>query len=153
MYNNLGGYKVTELYVKKKYQSYKEETLQHIPVTDYDALVMEKATEYMASARVKRISADPPFVTGVEFDIAKGAAITMDHIISIILYCDMDKYSTQFSETFRKLYSHETMHSVKKRNQEYWWQSKSFIETVEHYGQHGISEKYLDGENGPFCMY
>ena len=63
----------------------------------------------------------------------------------------MDNYSTKFSETFRKIYSHETIHSVKKRNQEYWWQSKLFKETVELYGIRGYSEKHdPDGQNGPF---
>ena len=66
----------------------------------------------------------------------------------------MDQYSTKFSETFRKIYPHEALQSAKKRNQEYWWQSRRFKETIECYGQFGPAEKYNPtGEAGPFCMY
>ena len=152
--NDLGGYRPKDLYVTKKYTSYKEEILQHISLKDYDLRILQKAMEYMTTTRVRSMSAWSGFKEFILFNIPSHMPITMDHIMSIILYCDMSKYSTKFSESFRKLYTHETIHSVKKRNQEFWWQSKLFIEAVEYYGTHGSIESRpdLEGENGPFCM-
>ena len=140
------------MYVEKKYPNYKDEILQHLTVKEYQEFIIEKATEYFKSTKVRCMRAASTYIEYIHFGIGNGSAISIDHIMSIILYCDMDKYSTKFSETFRKLYSHETIYSVKKRNQEYWWQSKLFIETVEYFGEYGVTEKNKNGETGPFCM-
>ena len=151
--NNYGGYLPKQLYVTKKYDDYKEEILQHFSIKDYQDLIVTKAESYMSSEEVKAMKARGMGVI-LHFDIGKGVPITMQHIISIILYCDFSKYSTLFSASFRKLYSHETMKSVKNRNQEYWWQSKFFKETVLIYGKRGYDAVYNPkGESGPFCMY
>ena len=115
---------------------------------------MGKANEYMTSTKVKTLKATP--LRGqtylLHFDIKAGTPISIQHIISIILYCDFSKYSTKFSESFRKLYPYETIHSVKKRNQDYWWQSKLFKEVVEYYGLTGSKEAVsMETEFGPFC--
>ena len=102
-----------------------------------------------------------------EMGIWKGKSITTEHLMSVIAYCDMDTYSTKFTETFRKVKPEETIQSVKHRNREYWWQSKLLKELVLCYGSHGYldqtksisydkfnTEKWnVDSESGPFCMY
>ena len=151
--NYLGGHKPKELWVKPKCSDYKEETLQHLSIKDYNEFILSKAVELMKSIQVKSLIADYKVGQNIHFGIPLDKKIKIGHIISIILYCDMDDYSRKFSESFRKLYPHETLHSVKKRNQKYYWQSRFFKEAVECYGSYGYNEEQTPhGENGPFCM-
>lgn len=151
--NNYGGYEIAELFVEKKYDSYKQELLQHIGIMGWNQLVIVKAKEFMVSDKVKAIKANWFCNKGfLHYEIKGGYPIKIDHIISMILYCDFSTYCTKFSESFRKLTFYETLASVKKRNTEYWWQSKHFRETVEIYGTHGYhdSDGMRNGEQGPF---
>ena len=106
-----------DLYVKRKFASYKQEILHHVSMEEYD-LCCTKAKEYYTTTIVKSMKAancDMRF----HFGIPVNKPITIDHILSIILYCDLDRYSTQFSETFRKIKPHDTIHSVKRRNSKF----------------------------------
>ena len=151
--NNYGGYKPKELFVKKQYMDYKEEILQHFDMQTFNEKIMNKAKEYMTSEKVKSTYAGPRSLMGaLHYDISFGAPMTIHQLISIILYCDMDKYSTKFSESFRKLYPQETIHSVKKRNSAFWWQSKHFKEIVQLFGVSGVKDHPRGTEKGPFCM-
>ena len=152
--NQLGGYMAKELYVNKKYKDYKTEILHHLTMKQYNNLIINKANEYFNSEAVKNLEANNMDIFH-HFGIPIGSSITINHIISIILYCDMDIFSTKFSETFRKIYSHETLQSVKKRNSAYWWQSKLLIETVCIYGirsaeKHPGYTHNPTGQDGPF---
>ena len=151
--NDFGGYTPKNLYVKRKYINFKHEILQHFTIKQYNELIINKAIEYMTTQNVKSLET---LRTGfqtlyVPWDIPPGMPASIDHIISIILYCDMSEYSKNFSESFRKMCAHETFQSVKKRNQEYWWQSKLLKELVEFYGLRRYDkETEPNGENGPF---
>ena len=149
--NNYGGYKPSELYVPQKFLDYKEETLQHITMQQYE-LIIDKANQYMETDLVKNLKAANMDAL-LHYGIQSPAPISISHVTSIILYCDLTKYSTMFSESFRKLNSFETINSVRRRNEEFWWQSKLLKETVEYYGTDGMTEDNLGGERGPFCMY
>eukprot|EP01084_Bolivina_argentea_P050167 92246_1 len=104
--------------------------------------------EYITSEKVKEMKAnhlDAVLHYGIEY----GEAITMDHIMSLILYCDFSEFCSRFSAGFRKLSGHEPLKEAKKRNQEFWWQSKLFREAVEMYGTFGYDEEFARaGENG-----
>ena len=129
--------------------NYKEELLNHLAFSTYNQLIVQKAKEYMATGYVRSIRAnnsEPYF----HYGIPNGSPISSGHIISIIAYCDLSKYSTKFSETFRKIQLHENVHSVRKRNAEFWWQSKYIKETIEYYGIHGNEESNSVHEKGPF---
>ena len=136
------GYAPKQLYVDKKYSSYKEEILNHLSRNQY-IKCSNKTKQLITSIRVKELASN--FKDGLfHYGIPAYSPITRDHIFSVILYCDLDQYSRKFSETFRRMNQYETMKSVKWRNSQYWWQAKSLIETVTLYGQ---------PESGPFCMY
>ena len=144
--NNFGGYTEQQLYVTPKFDNYKDEILAHMNVLIYDVFVMVKAKEFMITNRVRRMRAaniDRFFEYGIEQD----TPITISHIISLILYCDYSAYSTKFSSTFRCLSHKETMVDVKKRNSEFWYQSKYFRETIEIYGRRDGRD---DSKSGPF---
>eukprot|EP01084_Bolivina_argentea_P307572 531644_1 len=149
--NDYSGYTIKQLFVKKKYQSYKQELLHHISMNEYTDSVLFKAQQYMNSDKVKELRVNKMLVGLLNYHIKQYTPITIKHIMSIILYCDFSKYCCDFSSTFRKLQPYETLVSVKKRNQEFWWQSKLFREAVELYGSTGYNETWNDkGENGPF---
>ena len=85
--------------------------------------------------------------------IKKGEPITINHITSLVLYTDLSEYCTHFSSTFRQCCRHETLESLKKRNGNYWWQSKFIREAVECYGYDAYNEEVEYGynqERGPF---
>ena len=125
-------HKPKDLYVKQKFQSYKQEILSHLSKRQY-LICYTKAKKYFPSAKVKALKAAENDLI-YHFGIAGGTPISLDHIMSIILYCDMDRYSSRFSETFRKLTPHDTLNEVKARNAAFWWQSKLFKETIIYYG-------------------
>ena len=145
--NDYGGYSPKVLYVEKKYANYKQELLQHLSIYQYE-MCTAKANLYIESERAKECYFRPTIEMELMISrgIKLGAFILMHHLLSIILYCDLDTYSRKFSETFRKLQSHETLQSVKQRNRDFWWQSKSFKEAVELFGYNVLSNKY----DGPF---
>ena len=143
--NNYQGYKIAELYNTPKYANYKEEILNEIPRKQYHDLVIEKVKIYLGSLKVKSITAN--FLCDYDilhYGIKEGSPITMDHLISIILYTDFTEYSSKYSSTFRKLSFAESFESVKERNRAFFWQSKYFREAVEIYG------KNFYDEPGPF---
>ena len=141
--NNYNGYLPKDLYVNAKYSNYKQEILQHLDVKIYEELVITKAKEYMKSTLVKSMKASGSLETILNYGIIKDTPITIDHIISLILYCDFTTYCTNFSSTFR-IIGHENMQHAKKRNSNFWFQSKLFREAIECFGHNGFKEK------GPF---
>ena len=148
------GHEPRQLFVQKKYSNYKHEILHHLLYRQY-AKCLNKAKLYMESEKVKSMEGSLSAEVWWHMGILT-YPITTDHILSIILYCDMDRYSTRFSETFRKMYPHETMYSVRDRNSRYWWQSKFLKEAVIAYGICGRDEIMSFGnekaEKGPFCL-
>eukprot|EP01084_Bolivina_argentea_P300972 519101_1 len=146
--NDYGGYEIEDLLVEKIFVNYKAELLHHLSMEKYNALVMLKATKYMSSDKVKQIRANN-FDEYLHYGIEKNSSITIQHIMSIIVYCDFTKYSTKFSKSFRKASSFEPINLVKKRNRYFYWESKILRETVEIYGHNG-NEYAKIWEKGPF---
>eukprot|EP01084_Bolivina_argentea_P312342 540747_1 len=72
--------------------------------------------------------------------------------MSLILYCDFSDYCSRFSASFRKTSGHEPLEEVRKRNEEFYWQSKLFREAVEIFGSAGYQDidGWRDREKGPF---
>eukprot|EP01084_Bolivina_argentea_P036835 68106_1 len=85
------------------------------------------------------------------YGIRCGSPLTVKNVLSVILYTDYDTLSYKFSETFRKLDCND---NPKERNREYWYWSKTLIETINCFGismkqssiksfYHGISNVYF----------
>eukprot|EP01083_Nonionella_stella_P281065 956330_1 len=55
----------------------------------------------------------------LHYDIAHGSPILLDHLISVILYCDYTDLCTAFSASFRRLQPYERIEVTIKRNAEY----------------------------------
>ena len=146
--NTLAGYTPKQLYVSRRFDNFKEEILHHFHVNKYRKFILGKATEILSSAKMRNLTAGD-WDKFHHYGIPKSTPISIEHIMAIIMYCDMDTYSSKFSQSFRKLYAHETIQSVKDRNAKYWWQSKLLKEAVCIYGKRGIDEDN-GGESGPF---
>ena len=131
------GYKPCELYVKRKYQTFKEEILNYKHFGLSGAVIgmkkaMKKASNYISTQQAKAMKYQPEQPTF--YDIGHGAPISKDHLLSLILYTDFDQLSANFTSSFRKTNVFESFHGVKNRNSCYWWWSKSLREIVEGYG-------------------
>ena len=145
--NDFGGYSAKELFVEKQYENYKEEILQHITMEQYQALVVFKVKLYMKSDAVKKLKVSDYAAYFYRYGLTEGDAIQPHHITSIVLYCHFTAFCSRFSSTFRKLERWEPIESAKCRNQQFYWQSKYFRETVEVFG---FPEDPDDVEPGPF---
>ena len=147
--------KASELYVRQKYSTYKQEILQHIPIRYYNDQIMPKLNAHANLDRARQMKchrANHMF----HYDVEPFAPITKNHLLSVILYCDYDQYSAKFSNTFRKLRYEESFESVKIRNREFWFQSKYLRETVQLFGSEHIDEweqkKYIPYFTGVNCV-
>ena len=151
--NGFNGCNEQDLYVERKFDSYKDEILHHINATIYHKSIVPKAAELMKSQKVKEMKAGSSFNIDADIDdvfhygIKTGEPMTSNHVISLIMYCDLTEYCTEFSRSFRLLSKYETLQQAKKRNARFWFQSKYFREAVEIFGETGGG---ADGESGPF---
>merc|ERR1712228_792665 len=115
------GYKVCDLFVNKKYESFKEEIANYsnFGIAQYKEATI-KTEQFMKTKEIKKIKAKYTDSFNKEmllhYEIAVGAALLFEHIFSLILYTDYTKLSTDFSSSFRKLSTFETLKSIKQRN-------------------------------------
>lgn len=127
-----------------------------LTIEQYNDEIIPKATSYNDTNYVKSITAkagaeEPPY-----YGIPQDSMITLSHLISVILYCDYTKLSSDFSSTFRKCDSFETLQSIKQRNRKYFWMSRLLRETVEIFGQRSQGDydlteaEYKNKLFGPF---
>ena len=152
------GYKVDELYIKKRYQTFKEEILEykHFKIGVIAAMekINIKAAYYLETETTKTMKAeirDESFWINPEhYGIDNWSDLGISNLFSLILYTDFTDLSSDFSRCFRKIYSFETFQNVKRRNSYYWWWSKILRETVELYGTTFDADARNTGLEGPF---
>ena len=129
------GYKVSELFVDKKYESFAEEIMNYnhiyMNIKEFRDLIMKKAEEYINTKRVKAIKASGIYHSRRHYEVE---AFGVNNLLSIVLYTDFTELSGVFSGSFRKIFQYETLSQIKRRNSKYWHWSKYLRETVEIYG-------------------
>ena len=132
--------KVDEYHVDAKYKNFKEEILEyeHIAKKQCENEVIIKANKYILTKVVKAISADFDVQWESKYGIINGTKISIDHLISVILYKDYTGLSSKFSSTSRKNGIFELLNTSKERNRKYAFWSKLLLETVQVYGQNSI---------------
>ena len=159
-YSNLdhAGLKVCELYVKKRYGTFKEEILNYRHFGLIGAMIglqkaTNKASKYIETQIAKATTAKviKGYLSPQHYEIYDHAPLGINNLVSLILYTDFDGLSSHFSRSFRKIHAFETIDNVKQRNSYYWWWSKTLRETVELYGiSKDASFGRNTGLNGPF---
>ena len=165
--NDYSGFTTSDLYISKgKYQNIKQELIGRVPYKK----ILNKAQEYIETEGIKSIKADidVKYVNnhfGIKGDRKEygriieenGDKISLNHLISIITYCDTDTFSSKWSESFRFKYYGESLNSIKKRNSKYYHLSKALRELVQCFGncgmrkrKFGYSENPNQEQHGPF---
>eukprot|EP01084_Bolivina_argentea_P011292 21109_1 len=145
-----GGCKKCDLYVKAKYNDYKIELLEHIPIQQYNDLVVLKAEKYISCETSKSMKSN---FYSKQYGMKRNECITLNHLSAVIMYCDFTVYCTKFSSTFRKIKPFEDLDSIRSRNESYFWQSKLLREAVECFGTTAVWNKdkqIYEYIHGPF---
>eukprot|EP01084_Bolivina_argentea_P051376 94496_1 len=143
--NDHNGYQLYQLYVEPKYSSIKEEVISSkifaIELSQFN-VSCTKTTKYMSTERVKTIKVRQIFGQNdpLRYGIKNGAAITYNHILCVILYCDQSELSREFSKTFRKTSPHQSITDIIERNSEYAIWARLLRETVEYFGHRGFGD-------------
>eukprot|EP01084_Bolivina_argentea_P044686 82221_1 len=99
-------------------------------IKQYNKSVYRKAQAYLRSQQVKFMKPNRLCTSWkiLHYGIKADESPNIDHIQSVIMYCDFSDYCTRFSSTFRAVEAFESLISIKKRNAAFWWESKSLRE-------------------------
>lgn len=125
--------KVTKEYVvHPKYENFKEEILNYpqLKRQQYEYEILAKAQQFIKTNIVKSL------VLRERISHIKEDKMSVDNLISLILYCDYSELSSDFTRSFRRLQEFELFKRIKKRNAKYWYFSKILHETVTYFGQY-----------------
>eukprot|EP01084_Bolivina_argentea_P298538 514475_1 len=137
--NDHSGYNICDLYIIAKYNSFKEEIAhyRYFSLKRFTNETIIKVNKYMNANIVKGMKAVSKTMAryAKHYRISVSSPFTFSHLLSLVLYCDYDDLSTDFSSSFRKIKKYETLSNIKKRNSKYYYFSKYLRETVECYGQ------------------
>ena len=143
-------------YIKSRYKNLKNEILNNklyqISLFDYDSLT-EKAKQYLISYRGRLLIARKKSKLNQICLIKPNTPITLQHIISLMLYTNMDDLQREFKKGCRYLITdNQKIEFVKKRNQEIANWCKLLWESITFYGEsinkkqvfyHGLNCKLL----------
>lgn len=144
--NDHSGYTVSELFVIAKFKCFKEEVVnyKYFTIKEYEEAVT-KIKLYQNTEIVRSTQCDT-YNAPKHYEIAKGSGLKFGHLLSVILYTDYTKLSTDFSSTFRKNSPFEPLKKTKRRNSIYFWMSKHLREMIECFG----ACSFRDTLCGPF---
>eukprot|EP01084_Bolivina_argentea_P162684 283082_1 len=114
------GYSIKDLLVIPHHSSLKQEILSSsfVDINSWNENVVFKGEQYYQTENIKNMKTQ---FGKTEYGILKGALISLSHLYSVILYCDMTKLCTHFSATFRKKDQFETLKSLKTRHCKYYY--------------------------------
>eukprot|EP01084_Bolivina_argentea_P050788 93400_1 len=133
------GYSVKECYIEKKYSNLKDEFLNN-PICALSSVgfasLRQQAGIHLKSIYVKSMKSvgkDP-------YEIEHDAAVTAQHLIAMIAYCNQDELQAKFSETFRRR-ENESFYSMKMRHRNYTNFGRLLRELIECFGQTGVGDK------------
>ena len=116
--------------------------------THYNDEILPKAKAYLQTKKVQSLRADIDYE---RMNISKGETMSLERLMSIILYTDYSELSSSFTSTFRKRHAFEPLQTTKRRHRNYYWMSKLLYETVVHYGA-SHNNAFAGGDKilGPF---
>eukprot|EP01084_Bolivina_argentea_P053195 97659_1 len=77
--------------------------------------------------------------------------LSISNVLSLLIYCNCDLYQRKWSETYRRIPSNESNHSLKQRHSCFYWSSIYLRDLVEHFGtkliDHNENNKFYHGVN------
>ena len=137
------GYSPSQLFVKSKYSTFKQEILNYKSFTmdEYSKTAVPKVNQYINTRFIKQTRAKSFKSTGYavpfQYEIKEQSTLSFDHLLSLTLYTDFTALCTDFSGTFRGQTLYEPLDSIKSRNACYYWMSRRLRETVQLFGVTG----------------
>eukprot|EP01084_Bolivina_argentea_P270582 460139_1 len=147
--NDHSGIEIRKLYVDQKYSSFKQEILEYdskfVTIKDFQENLMPKVEKYMDTIQAKKLRAADLDKHDLHYDIKPGTKLLKANVLSVKLYTDYTDLCTHFSSSFRQVHRSESLLSIKKRNQIYWWLSKILRETAQYYGDNKVSRRKTYG--------
>eukprot|EP01084_Bolivina_argentea_P076713 139064_1 len=125
------------LYIDQKYRNLEDELTNNsvcvISKLQFGQL-LQKAQVYVDSDLIKEIFC-PRKQSAKCYDMYYEQTMSVEHIISLMVYCNYDELQRKFSETFRKL-QNETNESLKNRHRNYYFFAKLLRECVGCFGMY-----------------
>eukprot|EP01084_Bolivina_argentea_P108513 193927_1 len=117
-----------------KYKSIKDEVINNkifcITIEEFENAQNKAQHLLKHSPNIKSLRCE----YGNRYNMIRNQLPTIDHLLSVIFYCDYDTLSYKFSSTFRRIFKNETQQYTKRRNNEFWNWSKMLIEIVNAFG-------------------
>eukprot|EP01084_Bolivina_argentea_P271726 462436_1 len=145
--------------MKNKYKSLKEELTSNetatISLTQFNGELKKAALHFHSVYCQKRlIPRNDAFDKEWKKLKVQHIEITLEHIFVILIYCNFDDFSFEFSKTYRAIHKNECGDSIIRRHLEFYFLGKYLKETVCRLGidikegkvkrfYHGISKRFL----------
>ena len=116
-------------YIKPRFDNLKQEVIGDLELEKYEYSFL-KTEYYMKSDIIKNIHSQ------INYNQIKVAQpISLEHVLSVILYCDYDLLHKNIRKTFKKSSETESDESLKRRNSNYHHFCKLLYESVNVFGE------------------
>eukprot|EP01083_Nonionella_stella_P008484 24492_1 len=141
--------------VKNKYKSFKEELLCNKTMSaSHFNWELKKAEKHHNSRYCQKVLINKVQRKNEENNPEGHVDITVEHILSAMIYCNYDVLQEAFTKTYRRIYSNESKESMWKRHEEFYFLGKFLKQTVRRIGTkihrgnitkfyHGVGETLL----------
>eukprot|EP01084_Bolivina_argentea_P033615 62160_1 len=132
-------------FVQQKYDSLKMDlTSNKISIISMEMFVEEyrKAQSHFNSFYRKLLQPNEWLVTDQKKEL------TINHLLSVMIYCNFDQIQYHFSKTYRRLHINERKNEIKKRHSEFFHLGKYLQQTVHWFGtriKEGIYQSFYHG--------
>ena len=137
-------YRDHKWFILPKYDNFKDELInndickisQYVWDIEYENALDKKEDD----DRVKQLRSNGEFE--YKYKIDKDIQITMDHLLSLLFYCNTNDLQKAFSSTYRRLVSvNELDEEFKHRHCNYYWFGRLLRECIEVFGMIMVDDK------------
>eukprot|EP01083_Nonionella_stella_P019283 53597_1 len=134
--NTGNGARLCDWYIEPKFLNLKDELLHNAICTIGShkwGSLMHKGMCHQKTERCRAmrcIRSD----TAKYYDMKCNTPFAITHVLSMMVYCNMDGLSAKFTQTFRFLHLKESCEHLKKRHSNYCWMGRYLRECVECFG-------------------
>eukprot|EP01084_Bolivina_argentea_P037087 68544_1 len=140
---------LTPLYADLK-EELTENSVQNISLEQFES-ELASATLYMKSEKFKK-NDWRACKTDEKYGIKVDEQMHIEHVVSIMLYCNHSKLCQKFRESYRKVTDETTDEVVKLHSSNFYWMVRYLHSAIEFYGEtptkrqkyfHGLSEMFI----------
>ena len=146
-FNHSGGdqqINLNSFQVRPRFSSIKEEALNSgfLGAEEWMKFVELKAQRFVKTKKARKmVAVRIRYMVG---GLREGEAITIHHLIAVILYCNFSALCTHFSATYRKTDVFESLKSIMDRHSHWYHLGQLLQECVHYFGSDGETDR------GPF---